>query len=71
MNTISLHDERTNQAPGFLEASSVSLAAEPVCLPSPGKGVENGKLTLKKENGAVKGFEYQCVCGHKDYFVCD
>ena len=71
MNTVTNNDERVRQAPGFLEASCVSLAADPICLPSPGKSNENGKLTLKKENGAVKGFEYQCVCGHKDYFVCD
>ena len=54
-----------------LKANAVTLALQPVMIQPMGKHSEFGKLTLKKENGAVKGFEYECVCGHKDYFVCD
>jgi len=55
----------------FLKADSITLGVKPVLVTTnPGVG-EFGKLTLKKENGAVKGFEYECVCGHKDYFVCE
>jgi len=56
---------------GFVDGASVALATEPVALRIPARAAGNGKLTLKKENGAVKGFEYRCPCGHKDYFVCE
>lgn len=62
----------TNHAKAsLLKADSVSWAPQPVRIPPPGTVSEFGKLTLQKENGTVKGFEYQCVCGHKDYFVCE
>ena len=55
----------------FLKADSVTLGVKPVVVSANPCAGEFGKLTLKKENGAVKGFEYECVCGHKDYFVCE
>lgn len=56
---------------GFVDGNSVALAPDPIALPLPMKHAGNGKLTLKRENGALKGFEYRCPCGHKDYFVCE
>jgi len=56
---------------GFVSGDYVALALEPVVLRLPARQLGNGKLTLKKENGAVKGFEYRCPCGHMDSFVCE
>jgi hypothetical protein len=58
----------------LLRANVVTMLPEPVQLPSPDDDPDapnKGKLILRKENGAVKGFEYQCPCGKKDYFVCE
>jgi hypothetical protein len=57
----------------FLKSTAVSWIKQPVRIPTPCQAHthENGTLTLKKENGTVKAFEYQCVCGHKDSFVCE
>jgi len=54
---------------GFIVSSNVSFTQKPVALPSPAQQGGSGKLTLKKENGTVKGFEYRCLCGHCDTFV--
>ena len=56
---------------GFVRADFTVWMPQPVKIPPPGASAELGKLTLNKENGIVKGLEYQCVCGHKDYFVCE
>jgi hypothetical protein len=56
---------------GFVDGSAVALALDPIALPLPTRQAGNGKLTLKKENGILKGFEYRCPCGHKDHFVCE
>jgi len=66
-----LNPLRCRQVKGYLKASRIEVQSVPVMIPPPGQKQEFGKLTLKKEGGAVKGFEYQCVCGHKDYFVCE
>jgi hypothetical protein len=54
-----------------LKADHVEMDSHPFVLAPAHKHGESGRLTLSKENGLVKGFEYQCVCGHKDYFVCE
>lgn len=56
---------------GFLKADSVKLSSDPVVIASDNKHCDFGKLTVKRENGVVKGFEYQCVCGQREYFVCE
>jgi len=55
----------------FLDAKLVSVAPKPVSLPVPKQQAPSGQLTVKKENGAVKGFEYTCACGQKNSFVCE
>lgn len=57
----------------FLKSNAVSWTRQAVRIPMPGQPAphENGTLTLTRENGAVKAFEYKCVCGHKDSFVCE
>jgi hypothetical protein len=55
----------------LVEASQVDLALEPVRLSIPRFPPGSGTLTLKKENGVVKGFEYTCVCGHRDHFILE
>ncbi len=55
----------------LLKANSITMAEEPVAIGHAHTHGDGGKLTLKKENGIVKGFEYQCICGHKDHFICE
>ena len=65
-----MQKSNSNRPAGIVEGGNVTIANKPVSLPLP-NSVHGGKLTLRKENGAVKGFEYCCVCGHRDYFVCE
>jgi hypothetical protein len=62
-----------NRRPGssVLKAHHVAVAPEAFVLGQSRKSGDTGKLTLNKENGVVKGFEYQCACGRKDHFVCE
>ena len=62
---------RVRAAQSFVDASHVAVAAQPFFLPAPNQQDATGQLTVKKENGTVKGFEYKCVCGHRNYFVCE
>jgi hypothetical protein len=62
---------RPQTVKSFLEARFVSVAPQPVSLSVPNQRAGSGHLTVQKENGAVKGFEYTCVCGQKNSFVCE
>jgi hypothetical protein len=62
----------SNLKTGFLRASSTYWMPEPIKIPAPANTTPMGALTVQKEeNGTIKGFEYQCVCGRKDYFICE
>ena len=59
------------EAGKLIKANIVRRTSKTVCLHIPGSQSRAGSLTLKKENGTVKGFEYRCICGHTDAFVCE
>jgi hypothetical protein len=63
------NNRRSNSS--ILKADSISVADEAFVVGPAPRQAEGGKLTLNKQNGIVKGFEYQCSCGRKDHFVCE
>jgi len=59
------------EAGKLIKASAVRRTNNVIYLHVPGEKLPGGHLTITKENGAIKGFEYHCVCGHTDAFLCE
>jgi hypothetical protein len=64
--------EFTDEDDKVVDASQVTMADQPIILPTPkASAPPSARLSLRKEDGVVKGFEYTCTCGERHYFVCE
>jgi hypothetical protein len=53
-----------------LRGVRVRINPLPVRLACPCQS-DSPNLTVHKENGLVKSFEYRCQCGRTDRFICE
>jgi hypothetical protein len=63
-------DEDTDAGNRVLKGTVVHVSGEPRVLSCPGLDAE-AKLTVQKQDGAVRGFSYRCTCGRTEHFICD